>query len=230
MAGYMVYWASDYIKSLQKAKDNGPLKVVYGSQHTTMPDISSVRVGDVIYPVTLKDGTLAVMARLAVERIECAFDYLMREVGTYQSSLIPAGVLYHKDGTYGDFVMWEHGSGYFVDETHASHMGKDGKVIEELPANIERIYYENQLEEVPHLPHQEPKSCCAKTAASGTGTEICPRIIPIETVSAMLFGKTKSTQKPLKLDKNGRLTAISLAGFVRKMSDDTFEIFESLFR
>ena len=36
-------------------------------------------------------------------------------------------------------------------------------------------------------------------------------------------------QKPLKLDKNGCPTSISLSGFTRKMSDETFEVFEELF-
>lgn len=83
MAGYMVYWSKEYVKELEKAGDTGPFKVVYGSQHQIMPSISAVKVGDIIYPVTIKNGTLAVMARLCVEKIECAFDYAMRELGTY---------------------------------------------------------------------------------------------------------------------------------------------------
>ena len=68
MAGHMVYWGKDYVKELEKAGDKGPFKVDYGSQHQIMPSISAVKTGDVIYAVTIQNGTLAVMARLPVEK------------------------------------------------------------------------------------------------------------------------------------------------------------------
>lgn len=73
MAGFMSYWSKDYIKSLKKAGDNGELSIIFGSHHTSMPSISSVKVGDLIYPVTLAKGTLCVMGKLPVEKIEIAF-------------------------------------------------------------------------------------------------------------------------------------------------------------
>ncbi len=229
MAGHMVYWGKDYVKELEKAGDKGPFKVVYGSQHQIMPSISAVKTGDIIYAVTIQNGTLAVMARLPVEKIECAFDYTMRELGTYHSALIPRGVLYYTKGIYGDFVMWEHGSGYVVDDHTAKHNSVEGEVYEKLPDNIQRIYHSDHLKEVPHLYHQKPRTCCANLAASGNGSEIYPRSIPIETVKTMLFGKNRSVQKPLRFDKNDRIMTTSVSGFVRKMSDETMEIFEGLF-
>lgn len=229
MAGYIVYWNKEYVKELEKSGDKGPFKVVYGSQHQVMPSISSVKVGDIIYPVTIKDETLAVMARLCVEKIECAFEYTMRELGSYYSALIPKGVLYYTDEPYGKFVMWDSGSGYVVDDTTAKHNGSEGEVYEKLPTDIQRKYHADKLNNIPHLPHQEPRTCCAKLAASGNGSEIYPRIIPKEAVKTMLFGKSKSTQKPLKFDKNNRILTSSVSGFVRKMNDETMEIFESLF-
>ena len=53
MAGYIVYWPQDRVKELQKAGDTGPVKVVLGSVHARMPSIASVKVGDVIFPVTV---------------------------------------------------------------------------------------------------------------------------------------------------------------------------------
>lgn len=229
MVGYIVYWSKEYVKELEKAGDKGPFKVVYGSQHSIMPSISPIKIGDVIYPVTIKNGTLAVMARLCVEKIECAFDYIMRELGTYHSALIPEGVLYYIEGTYGKFVMWNGGSGYVVDDTTVKYNGIDEEVYEKLPDNIQRTYYADTLNEIPHLHHQEPKTCCAKLAASGNGSEIYPRIIPIEIVKTMLFGKNKSVQKPLRFDKNNRIMTTSVSSFVRKMSDETMSVFENLF-
>ena len=42
-------------------------------------------------------------------------------------------------------------------------------------------------------------------------------------------GYSKSTLKGLGLGKNGKISSISLAGCLRKMSPETFEIFEELF-
>lgn len=130
---------------------------------------------------------------------------------------------------YGAFVMWKDGAGYVVDDTTVKHNGIDGEIYEKIPDNIQRIYHADTLKEVPHLFHQEPKTCCGKLAASGNGSEICPRIIPIEVVKTMSFGKNKSVQKPLRFDKNDRIMTTSVSAFVRKMSDETMTIFESLF-
>lgn len=216
MSGYITFWSQEYVKKIEKNNDAGPFKVVYGSIHTRMPSISSLKIGDIIYPVAIKEKTLAVMARLPIEKIEPAYDYLMRETGLRFSSLIPEGILIKSQGPAGEFNVFSNGSGYTKEIT--------------LPDNIHTIIYEDSLREKTHQFHQEPITCCAEMAASGSnGSTIQPRIIPIETVATMLFGKNKSSQKPLRLDKNGNLSSISLSGFIRKMNDETFDIFESLF-
>lgn len=96
MSGYIVYWPKEQIRKLKKAKDTGPIRVVLGSVHTKMPSIASVKVEDVIYPVTLENGLLYVMARLPVEKVESAFDYLLRETGDRHAALIPPGVAYEE--------------------------------------------------------------------------------------------------------------------------------------
>lgn len=54
-----------------------------------MPSIKSVKEGDVIYPVTVSGGTLCAVARLPVEKIEPAYEYLIRELGNRCGALIP---------------------------------------------------------------------------------------------------------------------------------------------
>ncbi|MDE6501226.1 MAG: hypothetical protein K2L10_04010 [Ruminococcus sp.] len=216
MNGYITFWSKEYVKELEKHNDNGKICVVYGSQHQRMPSVSALKIGDVIYPVAIQNRTLCVMARMPVEKIEPAFDYLMRETGHYHSALIPEGILIRSKGTFGEFNMFSDGSGY------------TGKIT--LPDNIHTVIDEHSLVPKPHKFHQEPITCCAKLAISSeNGSLIFPRPIPVETVAMLKFGKTKSTQKKLHFDKNGNLTSISLSGFVRKMSDETFEIFEKLF-
>lgn len=92
MAGYITYFPKEQIKSLQKAKDSGPISVILGSRHTKMPSIKSVKIGDIIYPVTVMNGTLYVVARLPVEKIEPAYDYLMRELGRDFGAILPDGI------------------------------------------------------------------------------------------------------------------------------------------
>ena len=98
---------------------------------------------------------------------------------------------------------------------------------EELP---DGIHIEAFRDPIPHLCHQEPFNCCAKTAASGKhGSSIGPRPVPREMIPTLWFGPVKSKQKPLKIDSKGELTTVSIAGVVRKMSDETQQVFDSLF-
>ena len=70
MPGYMVYWPKDRVEEIKRAGDVGPIKVVLGSIHLRMPTIVSIKEGDVVFPVTLIDKHLYIMARLPVEHRE----------------------------------------------------------------------------------------------------------------------------------------------------------------
>lgn len=91
MAGYITYWPQEQIKKLKRKKDpdNGPIMVVFGSIHTKMPSIRTVKPGDVIYPVTIDHGDLCIVARLPVEKIEPAYKYACRELGNWCEALVP---------------------------------------------------------------------------------------------------------------------------------------------
>lgn len=218
MSGFMVFWSKEQLKQYEKHGDKGPLRVIYGSRHTVMPSLSAVKVGDVLYAVCVREQTLCAMARLPVERLETAFYYILRETGRPHGALIPEGVLIKETGHNGkEFISFKGGCGY-ADKT-------------EPPDNIHTVLYEKDFKDIPHLYHQEPITCCAKIAAVGdNGSAIEPRMIPLEDAKAFRFGRTKKSQEPLKLDKNGKITSTFVFGSVRKMSDETFEYFEGLFR
>lgn len=212
MAGFMTYWSKDYIKSLHKAGDHGALTVIFGSHHTSMPSISRVKVGDVIYPVTLAEGTLCVMGKLPVEKIEIAFDYLMRETGQQHSALVPDGFAIEIERSIG---------GVFYQTSHGC--------VEDPPERAQ-ILRESDLKSIPHKFHQEPQTCCAAFAASGIhGSMITVRPLPLEVLPELRFGPAKSEKKPLKLDKNAVPIISTLSGFLRCMSEATQEQFERLF-
>ncbi|MBR1528515.1 MAG: hypothetical protein IJ642_04335 [Oscillospiraceae bacterium] len=216
MNGYITFWSQEYVRDLRKAGDSGQFKVVYGSHHTRMPYISSLKIGDIIYPVAIENGTLCIMARLPIEKIEPAFDYLLRETGQDFGSLTPEGVLYQTVLNGKDYYFTSQDCG-FADKI-------------KLPDQIHTIIHEKNLTPLPHQFHQKPITCCAKQAASGShGSLIQAREIPFEKIPELRFGKTPDSQKPLKLDKNGKLRSTSLAGFIRKLSDETFRYFETFF-
>lgn len=51
----------------------------------------------------------------------------------------------------------------------------------------------------------------------------------MECLAELRFGPSKGREKPLRLDKNGVPTPVSLSGFVRRMSADTKARFDALF-
>lgn len=228
MAGYVTFWSKEHVRALERAKDAGPLTVVYGGPHTKMPSIAAVRPGDVIYPVSIQNGTLCAMARLEVEKIEPALDYLMREVGRPAGAIVPKGMALERTGTGGENLL-DGGALNFSRSVFALSDGTWLDKSEDLPGDLIKVYTRAHYIDRPHKRHQEPQTCCAELAASGRGSSIGPRPLPAEAVPALRFGPSKSREKPLKLNKDGVPTPASLSGFVRKMSLETQTLFEELF-
>ena len=207
MAYYMVFWPQDRMQQIIKAKDEGPIKVVYGSIHSRMPTIASIKVGDIVFVISLIKKKLYAMARLPVTHREPAFDYLIRETGCTHGALVPKDVAVNRNGYYwtGD--------------------GKPFHSAGEVPADYKVI----TQQEKPHLPHQEPFNCCSQWAVWGEeGSTIAPRPVPDEVIPQLRFGYPKSKEKALRLDKNGNILPMSLTA-TRRMSEETAQIFESLF-
>lgn len=214
MAHYMVYWPQDRVAELKKANDEGPIKVVLGSIHSRMPTIVSIKVGDVVFPVTLMKKKLYVMARLPVTHREPAFDYCLRELGATHGALIPKGIAIecrHNEVPY--YWTW--------DCKRYDH-------LEDVPEGIQIVSWSEQVEK-PHQAHQEPFNCCSQWAVWGEdGSAIEPRPLPDEMIPLLRFGYPKSEEKPLRLDKNGNVLSMSLTS-TRRMAEETAIIFDKLF-
>ena len=214
MAGYMVCWPQDRWKEIKKAGDTGPIKVVYGSIHARMPTIASIKVGDVVFPVTQMNKHLYVLARLPVTHRERAFDYTMRELGTRYGALIPEGIVEeHQFKGVTSYWSWDCIS---------------YKRLEDIPEGLTIIPLSQQVEK-PHLEHQNPFNCCSQWAVWGEeGSSIEPRQLPDEVLPDLRFGYPKSKEKPLKFTPKGSVLSSSLTA-TRRMSEETFAIFEGLF-
>ncbi len=213
MPGYMVCWPQDRWKEIKKAGDVGPIKVVYGSIHARMPTIASIKVGDVVFPVTYMQKHLYVMARLPVTRRERAFDYTMRELGTQHSALIPEGiVMEHQINGRTTYWSWDCIS---------------YKSLADVPEGVRVIWSSEQVEK-PHLEHQNPFNCCSQWAVSGEeGSSIEPRQLPDEVLPQLRFGP-KGKEQALRFTDKGTVMSMSLTA-TRRMSEETLAIFESLF-
>jgi len=230
MSGFITYWSKDHVRALQRAKDSGPLSVIYGGPHTKMPSIANVKAGDIIYPACIQDGTLCAMARLAVEKIEPALDYLMRELGRPAAALIPKGTALQITGRGAEKIFDK--ASQELDFSRSIFQLSDGRWMKDdqsLPRDLKRVYTYKHYHDKPHKAHQEPQTCCAELAASGRGSSIRPRPLPTECLPELRFGPSRSREKPLKLNRDGALTPASLSGFVRKMSAETWALFENLF-
>ncbi len=145
MAGYLTFWSKEHVRTLERAGDRGPLSVIYGGPHTKMPSLAAVRPGDILYPASIQDGTLCAMARLEVERIEPALEYLMREVGRPAGALVPQGMALERTGRGGENLL----DGRALDFSHSVFALSDGTRLErreELPAGLTIAIHGNNAE------------------------------------------------------------------------------------
>ncbi len=87
MNSYFILWPNDWCKSLAQANDYGPLQVIYGGPHASVPSLGRIKVGDIIYPVSIKHDQLFILGRILVERITEAEAYLQEQsiarIGNY---------------------------------------------------------------------------------------------------------------------------------------------------
>ena len=208
MAYYTVYWPQDWLDELRKSNDTEYIKVVFGSIHSRMPSITSIKAGDVVFPVSLLDRHLYIMARLEVTHKERAFDYSIRE--TWHSLQIPLSL---------KALSLRHPTHSFVQKTLLI------KDLRSVPEDLTMIIPADK----PHCKHQEPFNCCAEWAVWGeNGSVIQPRLIPDELVPLLRFGYPKSKEKPLRINSKGVVLAQSIAA-TRRLSEESAMIFEGLF-
>ncbi|QDA61219.1 hypothetical protein [Hymenobacter jejuensis] len=76
MNSYFILWPTDWCKRLAQAHDQGPLQAIYGGSHTSVPPLGRVTVGDIIHPVSIKNGQLFIIGRMRVTSILDAEEYL----------------------------------------------------------------------------------------------------------------------------------------------------------
>ena len=66
---YFTLWSKEYCRWIKKCNDNGPLEVIFGGPHTSLPSIRKIKIGDTIIPVCIDNGQLFLISSLTVENI-----------------------------------------------------------------------------------------------------------------------------------------------------------------
>jgi hypothetical protein len=72
---YVTLWTQGYCKGFQRVDDRGPLSVMFGSPHTSLPSVAHLKPGDWVYPVTISAGSLFVIGRMRIAAIIPYEDY-----------------------------------------------------------------------------------------------------------------------------------------------------------
>ena len=75
MTCYVTYWPYYWVKTILANGDTGPLSIIYGVEHRSQPPLGKVSVGDVVFPVTLSEGQLYILARMTISSILSADEY-----------------------------------------------------------------------------------------------------------------------------------------------------------
>jgi hypothetical protein len=78
---FVVLWTLERCRWLQRVGDKGPLEVVFGGPHTSMPSIAALRTGDSIYSVFVSGGALHVIAGMSVEALVPPDDFVRQRLG-----------------------------------------------------------------------------------------------------------------------------------------------------
>jgi hypothetical protein len=78
---FVVLWSKKRCHWLQQVCDSGPLEVVFGGPHTSMPSINNLKVGDTIYTVYIDGGSLFIIASLKIDSLISPEAYVSRRFG-----------------------------------------------------------------------------------------------------------------------------------------------------
>jgi len=76
MDNYVILWPNDWCKALEKAGDKGPIEVIFGGEHQSVPPLGKVSVGDTVYPVRVNGGVLYLLGRFEITAIDDVEKYL----------------------------------------------------------------------------------------------------------------------------------------------------------
>lgn len=66
---FVTLWTLERCGWLQRVPDYGPLEVIFGGPHSSLPSLHKVLVGDTIYPLCVMNGELYIIARMTVRAL-----------------------------------------------------------------------------------------------------------------------------------------------------------------
>lgn len=76
MASYIIFWSKDRIENYIKNGDKGPLSVIFGGPHQSQPSLGKIKIGDIIFPITVINGKMYILGRMEIEKIIDEKEYI----------------------------------------------------------------------------------------------------------------------------------------------------------
>ena len=91
----MTLWTKARCGWLRRVRDRGPLRVIFGGPHTSLPSLVNLRVGDTIFPVWICDGQLRVIAGMQMGQLITLSEYV-RDHLHMECARLPVGPIGHE--------------------------------------------------------------------------------------------------------------------------------------
>jgi hypothetical protein len=91
---YVTLWTKARCGWLRRVRDRGPLRVIFGGHHTSLPSLAHLGIGDTIFPVWICDGQLRVIARMEVGQLMTLSEYACEHL-QMESERLPVGPIGH---------------------------------------------------------------------------------------------------------------------------------------
>jgi hypothetical protein len=79
-SSYIIFWNKDRIETYSKNGDIGPLSVIFGGPHQSQPTLGKIKIGDIIFPITVIDGAAYILGRMEIEAIITEKEFLKNNI------------------------------------------------------------------------------------------------------------------------------------------------------
>ena len=78
---FVVLWTVERCRWLKRVGDRGPLEVIFGGPHMSLPSIQSLAPGDTVCPVVVVDGGLFIVAGMQVNNLVPPEEFVRDHLG-----------------------------------------------------------------------------------------------------------------------------------------------------
>jgi beta-glucosidase/6-phospho-beta-glucosidase/beta-galactosidase len=88
MSSYIIFWNKNRIETYSKNDDIGPLSITFGGPHQSQPVLGKIKIGDIIFPITVIDGVMYILGRMEIEEIITENEFLEKNIIENKENLV----------------------------------------------------------------------------------------------------------------------------------------------